>query len=202
MDDFLKIEYEQCLSLMKYYDDRQMSLMKYATGLSSSVISIIFAFHKINNSPSNIDWGFISIISLVTIFGLLTLLLSMAQNRLYFIYPARQVNAIRNTFLSMVKDKFQNNQMYTSTSFSAFKWFSTQSLMIVFVGLQVGIYSGLLYYSTIIAKTKKAPCLWWPIIIMLVVSLILYAGLGVYLVEKSKQSPDKSVHSLDQGEQS
>jgi len=195
MDEFLKVEYEQCLSLMKYYDDRQMAFMKYATGLSSSVISIIFAFHKINNSTTNIDWGFIAIISLVTIFGLLSLLLAMAQNRLYFIYPARQVNALRSAFLPFVADKFQNNQMYRTTSIKAFKWFSTQSLMIVFVGFQVGIYSGLFHYSAFFARTNNAPCLAWPVISMMIVSISLYVSLGIYLNKKSEQPPDASIHS-------
>ena len=196
MDEFLKVEYEQCLSLMKYYDDRQMAFMKYATGLSSSVVSIIFAFHKINDSTTSTDWGFISIISLVTILGLFSLLLAMAQNRLYFIYPARQVNALRNAFLILVENKFNNNQMYTTTYIKAFKWFSTQSLMIVFVGMQVGIYSGLFHYSAFFARTNSAPCLVWPVISMIIVSISLYVSLGVYMNKKGKQKPDTSINSV------
>lgn len=196
MDEFLKVEYEQCLSLMKYYDDRQMAFMKYATGLSSSVVSIIFAFHKINNSATSTDWGFIALISIVTTLGLFSLLLAMAQNRLYFIYPARQVNALRSAFLSFVEDKFKDNQMYTTTSIKAFKWFSTQSLMIVFVVMQVGIYTGLFHYSAFVAKTSTAPCLMWPVRTALIVSISIYVILGVYLINKGKQEPDKSIHSV------
>lgn len=200
MNDFLKVEYEQCLSLIKHYDDRQMAYMKFASGLSSSVISIIFAFHKLKNGTTVIDWGFISIISLVTSLSLLSLLLAMIQNRLYFVYPARQVNALRNTFLLQVADEFKENQMYTSTKISAFKWFSAQSFMVLFVIVQIGIYVGLLHYSFIFATTNEAPCLLWSIIISILFTVILYAILRTYLVVKSKQSADESVHSYKTGE--
>jgi len=118
VEDFLKVEYEQCLALMKFYDERQMSLMKYTTGLSSSVISIIFAFHKLNSTSIQADWGFIFLISSITSLGLIALFVAMVQNRLYFIYPARQVNAIRKSMLENVnvKEVFQNNQMYLTTN--------------------------------------------------------------------------------------
>jgi len=82
-----------------------MSLMKYTTGLSSSVISIIFAFHKLNSTSIQADWGFIFLISSITSLGLIALFVAMVQNRLYFIYPARQVNAIRKKHVRKCKCK-------------------------------------------------------------------------------------------------
>ena len=49
MNDFLKTEYEQCLSLIKYYDERHHSLVKYASGLSSAFPSLLMAiYHRVN----------------------------------------------------------------------------------------------------------------------------------------------------------
>ena len=51
----------------------------------------------------------------------------MVQNRLYFVYPARQVNAIRRTMLGQLTTEFAENQMYLTTDVRPFKpWFLTQ----------------------------------------------------------------------------
>ena len=48
MNEFLKIEYEQCYSLVKHYDDRFMSLLKFSIGISSAIISVIGILMKID----------------------------------------------------------------------------------------------------------------------------------------------------------
>lgn len=116
MDDFLKTEYEQCLSYMKYYDDRQLSFLKFSSGISGSVVSVIFGFHKLGGRATQFDWDFISLVAGVTTLSLLTLYIAMIQNRLYFVYPARQVNAIRRTMLKKVENEFNDNHMYTDSS--------------------------------------------------------------------------------------
>jgi hypothetical protein len=118
MNEFLKLEYEQCLSLIKYYDERHHSLVKYSSGLSSAVPSLLLAVYQLSGSAVNYFWQFTTIISVVTTIGLLSLFTVLIQNRLYFIYPARQVNSIRkNSLENLVEANFEN-QMYLNTTSS------------------------------------------------------------------------------------
>ena len=90
MEDFEKVEYEQCLSLLKYYDDKHLSIVKFATGISSAVPSIFLAFYKLGGTPSPEYWNFVAFLSFITSLSLLVLYIVLIQNRLYFIYPVRQ----------------------------------------------------------------------------------------------------------------
>ncbi len=89
MDDFLKTEYEQCYSLIKYYDERHQALVKYASGLSGAIPSLLLAIYQLNGSAEQYFWKFTFIISLVATLGLLSIFTVLIQTRLYFIYPAR-----------------------------------------------------------------------------------------------------------------
>ena len=61
MDEFLKVEYEQCLDLIKYYDERHLSLLKFAAGIATGVVSIIFGFQELGEGTSQIDWRFVAL---------------------------------------------------------------------------------------------------------------------------------------------
>ena len=123
MDEFLKLEYEKCLELLKHYDERQLSLLKFTTGVSSSVISLVFGFHAISPAAQPYFWHFAAVLTGVTSLGLLAVFIAMVQNRLYFVYPARQVNAIRGAMLPKIQSEFSNNQMYVTPNVPAFKLF-------------------------------------------------------------------------------
>lgn len=193
MDNFDKVEYEQCLALMKYYDDRHLSLLKFATGISSAVPSVIFAFHKIGGASSGY-WNFVTFLSLITALSLLILYIAMVQNRLYFIYPARQVNSIRKSQFQVENIPLFQNQMYTDVNFSAFKWASSHSLMNIFVSFQISIFFGLAYFSINTDRFTNSCLVYGSFTVAAVIASLIFVLSSVYLSRKSKFHPDISIH--------
>jgi hypothetical protein len=193
MDEFLKLEYEQCLGLVKYYDERHQSLVKFCAGISSAVPSLLLAIFQLGNDVAMYFWKFTAVISIGTALGLLAIYTVMIQTRLYFIFPARQVNAIRKTALQ-AQSEFTNNQMYLDTKFSAFKWSSSQTLLNGFVALQIGVFINLFVFSIYFHAVNLACLSWLAIGIGLFVSLVIFGLSAWYLHSKSKLHPDVSVH--------
>lgn len=194
MDDFLKTEYEQCFSLIKYYDERHQSLVKYASGLSGAIPSLLLAIYQLSGNAEQYFWKFTFIISLVATLGLLSIFTVLIQTRLYFIYPVRQVNSIRQYCLEQLEGKEFNNQMYLSTSFNAFKWTSAHTLLNFFVSMQVGIFAGLTAYTYMLLQYPQQCCVKDSVGIGLLFSLILFIFSSLYLYVNSKYHPDKSIH--------
>ena len=193
MNGFLKIEYEQCLSLIKYYDERHQSLVKFCAGLSSAVPSLLLAIFQLGNNVAEHFWQFTAVISIVTALGLLAIFTVLVQTRLYFIYPVRQVNAIRFTALQ-AQSVFTNNQMYLDTNFNAFKWLSSHTLLNAFVALQIGAFFAMSVYSINIESLNPGCLLWLAIGVGICGALVIFGLSAWYLNTKSKQHPDVSIH--------
>jgi hypothetical protein len=85
MDEFLKLEYEQCLSLVQYYDEKHLSLMKFAGGLGSAVAGVFFGFHELLGEQAPPNWPLAALLSGFAFLGLLAIYMAMVQNRVYFV---------------------------------------------------------------------------------------------------------------------
>lgn len=194
MSNFWETEYKECLSLLKYYDERHQSLVKFAAGLSSAIPSLLMSIYGLKNINQAIFWNFTLFISALTALGLITIFTVMVQNRLYFVYPTRQVNALRQYFLSEDGNKFNQNQMYLSTTFNAFKLLSTQTLLNLFVCLQIGLFIGISRFSysfdgiEIDLLIKKSACY------AIFTSIVVFIIASLYLHTESKKHPDMSIH--------
>ena len=194
MDKFEEIEYKQCLASLKYYDDRYLSILKFATGISSAVPPVIFALYNLDIETDLEYWNFVTFLSLITALGLLALFVAMIQNRLYFIYPARQVNSIRKSqFLGKSPPIFQN-QMYTDVDINAFKWMSSQTLMNVFVSFQVSFFLGMAHFSINIEKFTNNSSIYGSLSVVVITALLIFCFSSLYLSIKSKFHPNISVH--------
>lgn len=196
MEGFLKLEYESCLGLIRYYDERQLALVKFTTGISSSVISLIFAFRAFGPDAQAHFWSFAAVLTGVTALGLLAIFVAMIQNRLYFVYPARQVNAIRRTMLAKVVAEFADNQMYTSSDIRAFKFLSLHSLMNFLVALQVGALIGFCWFAAMIDSSDTRDSTLLALLISAAVSISLFALSAWYLVRQGHQHADRSIHRI------
>jgi hypothetical protein len=194
MDDFLKTEYEQCLSLIKYYDERHQSLVKYASGMSGAIPSLLLAIFQLGNGAGQYFWPFTLLISIVTTFGLISIFTVLIQTRLYFIYPVRQVNSIRRYSLEKLRDNMFENQMYLNTTFNAFKWTSSHTLLNFFVAMQTGAFAGLATYSALLMNQSNQCIISLSILFGLLFSLVLFGASSFYLYKSSQYHPDKSVH--------
>ncbi len=196
MNDFLYKEYEECFAQLRFYDERQLSLLKFSITISSSFATGVFALYKIFGADGLFFWLAVSLICGVVCLGLFLIFISMVQNRLYYIYPARQINALRKFLIEAESEKFlAHNQMYLKTNFSAFKWRSTQTLMIGGAALLTSFCSGFAIFSywrflqVDVLKAVIAGALNG--IIFLLVSIVVA---GKYLISSSKQCADKAVH--------
>lgn len=194
MNDFMKTEYTECLSLLKYYDERYHSMVKFSAGLSSAVPSLLMGLYTMRDMTIDNFWPFASFVSAMTSLGLLAIFTVMIQLRLYFIYPARQVNALRRTFLSMPETTFQDNQMYLDTTFSAFKMNSTHTVLNLFVSVQVGIFAALANFGIFIQSMDKFGAIWCSAVVGLLIVIFAFGLASYYLYERSKYHPDLSVH--------
>lgn len=197
MNEFLKTEYEQCLSLIKYYDERHHALVKYASGLSGAIPSLLLAIFQLGENTNQYFWQFTFIISLLTTLGLLSIFTVLIQTRLYFIYPVRQVNSIRRYSLKELNDSEFNNQMYLNTSFNAFKWSSSHTLLNLFIAMQVGVFAGLSVYAYMVSKDTQECIISTSLGSGLLMSIILFGLSALYLFQNSKYHPDKSIHKED-----
>ncbi len=189
MDKFEEIEYKECLASLKYYDDRYLSILKFATGISSAVPPVIFALYNLDIETDLEYWNFVTFLSLITALGLSALFVAMIQNRLYFIYPARQVNSIRKSqFLGKNPPIFQN-QMYTDVDINAFKWMSSQTLMHVFVSFQISFFLGMAHFSINIEKFTNNSSVYGSLSVVIITALLIFCFSSLYLSIKSKFHP-------------
>jgi len=197
MNEFLKLEYEQCMQLVKYYDERHHSLMKFAAGLSSSVPTLLLAIYSLGANIAPVFWDVAAFICLVTMIGLLSILAAITQTRLYFLYPARQINAIRRELLRTVAMDFSNNQMYLDTSFKAFKWNSSQTIQQAIVAIQVGLFGGLAVFSWYANSSDRINNIWLSSIVAFLTASLVFIISARYLMGKSEFHPDKAVHGKE-----
>ncbi len=197
MNEFLKIEYEQCLKLIVYYDERHQSLVKYAAGLSSGVPSILLAIWNLGGGANQYFWQFATLISGVTAISLLSIFTVLTQTRLYFVYPARQVNAIRKLLLQSIVPEFSENQMYTDTNFNAFKWFSTQTVLNLFVALQIGAFFGLTIFCCMFSLMTAKYLILVSLLLAVIITVTVFSLSAWYLYKKSSHHPDISIHNIN-----
>lgn len=197
MNEFLKLEYERCMDLVKYYDERHHSLMKFATGLSSSVPTLLLGIYGLGANITPVFWDVAAFICLVTMIGLSSIVAAITQTRLYFIYPARQINAIRREFLCTVAKEFTDNQMYLDTSFNAFKWSSSQTIQQAIVALQVGLFGGLAVFSWNANSLARINNICISSVVTVLTASLVFLISAHYLMKKSQFHPDKAVHGKE-----
>jgi hypothetical protein len=145
--DYLMKEYELCFEQLRFYDERHESILKYTFSLTSAVATAQFAIYKLLNGAAASFFVCLLFLSGLVFLATLLLLLEMLQNRLYFVYIARQLNAIRGYLMQVDAGEFRNNQMYTSTDFPALKPFSVHTFQIVGVALMSSVFAGLCAYA-------------------------------------------------------
>jgi hypothetical protein len=108
--EYLLKEYELCFEQLRYYDDRHSSILTFLFSLTSAVAAAQFAVYKFAEGPTQGFFACQVFLSLLVFIATLLLYLAMLQNRLYFVYIARQINAIRGYMMATEAGEFHNNQ--------------------------------------------------------------------------------------------
>ena len=201
MDDFLKTEYEGCLDLLKHYDERHLSLVKFATGVSNGAVTLIFGFYALSSDAHSHFWYFAAALSGTAATGLLTVFAAMVQNRLYFIYPARQVNAIRRAMLGNLVTEFSDNQMYLTTDVRPFKFLSMHTLMNFLVALQVGVFLAFSWFAMTVDFAEVAPSIVRALIGAALTTVLVFGLSAVYLIITGRYHPDRAIHLVKKEDQ-
>ncbi len=194
-NQFLLKEYELCFEQLRYYDNRQENLSKYLFTLTTSVATAQFAIYKLIKMLDSRFFVFQTFLSVIVFIASSLLFLSMLQNRLYFVYIARQINAIRGFFLSNESTEFKSNQLYTSTSFPAFKLFSVHTFQILGAAILCGLYAGSFAYGlTSLSQSNVEYRNIYSLIVFVIVSLCFAVGGSIYLFINGRKKADEAIH--------
>lgn len=194
MNKFAELEYTQCLSLLKYYDEKHTSYVKFATAISTGMPTIFFGLQKNGGFDQPTYLQMTAVLSFIICVSLVVIYTALIQNRLYFIYPVRQVNAIRKSAFDEWPIPSFENQMYTDVNFSAFKLLSTQTLTNALVAIQVSIFAGLGTYCSVALYTAQYSPMRNAILVSISLAALLWSLSSAYLHKMSKHRPDKAIH--------
>ncbi|MGH1417765.1 MAG: hypothetical protein ACRBCJ_02795 [Hyphomicrobiaceae bacterium] len=152
----------------------------------------MFALYKTLGTPVE-DFLNLLLFGGITIFvSSLLIFLSLLQNRLYFVFVARQINAIRNHLLQTEAEDFKNNQLYTRTDFSAAKGMSLHTFSIIGGAFLVAMYAGAITYGLMKFLDHGNFCI--ATLIALSAWIALSVGGFQYLKKKTLTRADDAIH--------
>jgi hypothetical protein len=191
--EYLTKEYELCFEQLRFYDERHESILKYMFSLTSAVAAAQFAVYRLLQGATAAFYLSQAFLSGLVFLATLLLGLAMLQNRLYFVYTARQINAIRGYLMKVAAGEFKNNQLYTSTDFPALKPFSVHTFQLLGAALMSSLFAGLCAYAVGPAFGGK-PCLGLGIGISLLVVVAEVAGGMKYLSASGRKTADEAIH--------
>lgn len=190
---FLHKEYELCFGQLRFYDERQTNLLKYLFTLTSTIAAAQFALYKVFNSTTHEFFLCLAFLSIVVLTGSFLIYLSMLQNRLYFVFMARQINAIRGHLMKHEAPMFTENQLYTKTDFSAIKPFSVHTYKLVGAAFITALFAGSSTYA--ILQLVGYISIWYSVVI---ISASVFFGIAIggyfYLKIQGAKSADEAVH--------
>ncbi len=192
-NEYLLKEYELCFEQLRFYDNRNSEVLKYLFSLTTAVATAQFAVYKFLAGPTRGFFACQTFLSGIVFIATLILFMTMLQNRLYFVHIARQINAIRGYLMTFEASDFQNNQLYTSVSFSAIKPSSVHTFQLVGAALISSLFAGVSAYA-FGPSTGSKPCLSTAI---LVTAVVVFGEILVgiwYLSVKGSEAADVAVH--------
>jgi hypothetical protein len=191
--EYLTKEYELCFEQLRFYDERHESILTYTFNLTAAAATAQFAIYKLLNTATVVFFKFAATLSGLIFIATLLLFMALLQNRLYFVYVARQLNAIRGYLMETAEAGFKNNQMYTSFDFPALKPFSVHTFTLIGVALISSLFAGGSAFA-IGPALGHAGCLAVGIETGLVVFVAEAAGGIRYLLQAGKKRSDEAIH--------
>lgn len=199
-DEYLMKEYELCFEQLRFYDERHGNILRYMFGLTSAVATAQFAVYKFTQGPTSGFYACQAFLSVVVFIATLLLYLSMLQNRLYFVYMAKQLNAIRGFLMETSAGSFKNNQLYSATDFPALKPSSVHTFQLLGAALVSSLFAGLSAFAISTAAAGE-PCPASGIIVSLLVAAAEIAGGIRYLGDAKSKTSDSKIHGTLTSEQ-
>jgi len=176
------------------------SILKYLFSMTSAVATAQFAVYKFLQGPTTGFYGCQAFLSITVFVATLLLYLSMLQNRLYFVYIARQLNAIRGFLMESAAGSFRNNQLYTATEFPALKPSSVHTFQLIGAALISSMFAGLSAFAIYPAFGGK-PCVASAVGVVVAVGAAEIVGGIKYLADTKTRIPDDVIHGRKASEQ-
>lgn len=195
-NQYLLKEYELCFAQLRFYDDRHDNLLKYLFSLTSAVATAQFAVYKLLEGPTFGFFACQAFLSTVVFIATLLLYLAMLQNRLYFVYTARQLNAIRGFLMLSEASEFNNNQLYTSTDFLAFKLSSVHTFQLIGAALISSLFAGMSSFASFAVVCGDTP-ISAGIGLAVIIGIMEIAGGIKYLSNSGKKTADDAIHGSE-----
>ncbi len=191
--EFLLKEYELSFDQLRFYDTRHESLLKYSFSLTSAVATAQFGIYRLLNGATPVFFTCAAILSGLVFVATALLFLTMLQNRLYFVYVARQINAIRGYLMEVDAKGFSHNQMYTSTDFHALKLLSLHTIQIFGTALISSVFAGAFAFA-IRPALGGEPCGAMGAAAWALALVSEVAGAEIYLQIFGRKSADEAIH--------
>ena len=194
-NEYLLKEYELCFEQLRYYDTRQDNILKFLFSMTSAVATAEFAVYKISQGLTSNFYSCHIFLSSIVFIATVLLYVSLLQNRLYFVYIARQLNAIRRFLMATEANEFKENQLYTATNISAIKPVSIHTLQFLGTALLSSMFGGVIYYSLygdFWGEYKYIVA----IVVTVFIVLIEIGGGYKYLIKSNTMSADEIIHGL------
>ncbi len=191
--EYLLKEYELCFEQLRFYDERHESILKYIFSLTSAVATAQFAVYQLLHGATVSFFLCQALLSGLVFVATLLLALAMLQDRLYFVYIARQLNAIRKYLMEVDAGGFKNNQLYTSTDFPALKPFSVHTFQLLGAALISSLFAGLCAYA-ISAVFGWKTRVWIGLGTCLLILAVEVGGGIKYVSASDEKTADETIH--------
>ncbi len=181
------------MAQLRFYDERQVNLLKFIFTLTSAVSGGLLAIYQLFDSVTPEFHICLAFLAMVVFIASVLTFLSMLQNRLYFVFTARQINALRNHLLLEEASEFTSNQLYTTTRVVAIKPFSVHTYLMVGVALIASMFAGVFVYG--IGSAIAISSLWhWIGASLLSVTVVLMFFGYRFLAVQGQKVADSAVH--------
>jgi len=192
-NEYLGKEYELCFEQLRYYDTRHSSILTYLFSLTSAVATAQFAVFKFFEGATGEFFVCLVFLSVLVFVATLLLYLAMLQNRLYFVYMARQLNALRGYLMETEAAGFKMNQLYTRTNFPALKPSSVHTFQLLGAALISSMFASEAAFAVAKSVASDSPAL----VATLGGAGVCIAEIGggiCYLIHAGKKTADAAIH--------
>lgn len=192
--EFLYREYQQCFEQLRFYDERQLSLLRYLFALVTAAVAGQFAVYKVVGDAGAQFFRCVAMLGALLLAATILVHIALVQNRLYFVFVARQINAIRRYLLAEESPSFRDNQLYTSTTFPAARFLSLHSYTLVCSAFLASLFCASIGYG-LSNLAWGITSLWVVNIAFFAPGLALFWGGYFYLNGFSSKSADRVIGS-------
>lgn len=181
--EFAQKDFELCFEQLRFYDDREISALKYLFSIASGAATVVLGIFEIVKTPTSGFYGFLALLSIVIFLTTLILYFTALQNRIYFVSTASHINKIREHFIGKM---FPDDNFYYQPR-KALRWTSVHMTIIIGAAILSSLFLGLFVYFFNFTG-DHAPSLIASLVAVSIAAFIEIAGGITYLHFQDKKT--------------